>query len=260
MPPAFDDGVIIGKGRLDGSDVLIAAQEGRFMGGTFAEISGAKILGLLRGARTNVAGKGPETIILALDSGGVRLQEANAGEMAVSEIIRAIVEARMHGISVIALVGGRAGAFGGAGLIAATCSHIVISRHGRIGVSGPEVIETNKGVEEFDSRDKALVWRITGGRTRVLCGGADLYVCDDIAAFRATTIALQSAQRRKLTPDTLLREQKRLEQRLAENGSARDAPEIWKKRNIPDPEHIADLAEGDFITLHEKTGVHHDAR
>ena len=41
LPAAFDDGVIIGRGSLDGEPVLVAAQEGQFMGGTFAEVSGA---------------------------------------------------------------------------------------------------------------------------------------------------------------------------------------------------------------------------
>jgi phosphoribosyl-dephospho-CoA transferase len=45
------------------------------------------------------------------------------------------------------------------------CSRFIVSQHARIGVSGPEVIETNKGVEEFDSTDRGLVWRITGGRS-----------------------------------------------------------------------------------------------
>jgi acetyl-CoA carboxylase beta subunit len=40
IPSAFDDGVIIGRGKLGGKDVLVAAQEGQFMGGTFAEVSG----------------------------------------------------------------------------------------------------------------------------------------------------------------------------------------------------------------------------
>ena len=106
----------------------------------------------------------PQTVLLLLDSGGVRLQEANAGELAVAELMRAIVQARCTGVAAIALVGGKSGAFGGAGLTAATCSRIVISEQGRIGVSGPEVIETNKAVEEFDAQDKALVWSTDGGK------------------------------------------------------------------------------------------------
>ena len=95
------------------------------------------MVGLVRAARDH---KGlPQTVLLLMDSGGVRLQEANAGELAVAELMRAIVQARSAGVAVIALVGGRAGAFGGAGLTTATCSRVVVSGQGRIAVSGPEV-------------------------------------------------------------------------------------------------------------------------
>jgi malonate decarboxylase beta subunit len=95
LPSAFDDGVIIGRGKLDGKDVFVAAQEGQFMGGTFAEVSGAKMVGLIRAARDHK--NLPQTILLLLDSGGVRLQEANAGELVVAELMRAIVQARRRG-------------------------------------------------------------------------------------------------------------------------------------------------------------------
>ena len=86
LPTAFDDGVVIGEAALDGLPVLVAAQEGGFMGGAVGEVQGAKIVGLLERARdARVAG-----VVLLLESGGVRLQEANAGLIAVSEIIRAI--------------------------------------------------------------------------------------------------------------------------------------------------------------------------
>ena len=119
LPSAFDDGVVIGRGALDGKPVLVAAQEGQFMGGTFAEVSGAKMVGLLRAARDHK--DLPQTVLLLLDSGGVRLQEANAGELAVAELMRAIVQARCAGVAVIALIGGRAGAFGGAEIGRASC-------------------------------------------------------------------------------------------------------------------------------------------
>ena len=51
LPEQFDDGMIVGYGRLGGKPVLVAAQEGRFMGGAFGEIHGAKLTGLLRAAR-----------------------------------------------------------------------------------------------------------------------------------------------------------------------------------------------------------------
>src|SRR5262249_16836120 len=169
---------------------FVAAQEGRFLGGAFGEVHGAKLVGLLRAARDGAAHGHPRAVLLLLDTGGVRLQEANAGELAISEIIHALVEVRSTGIPVLALVGGRAGAFGGGGIVTACCSRIIASQHVRVSVSGPEVIETNKGVEEFDSRDRALVWRICGARTRYLCGGVDRYAKGRMQDFRDAAIAL----------------------------------------------------------------------
>ncbi len=259
LPVAFDDGMIVGSGRLAGDRVFVAAQEGRFMGGTFGEIAGAKLTGLLRAARAMQDVGGPAAVLLLLDSGGVRLQEANAGEIAISEIIRAILEARAAGVAVIALVGGRAGTFGGAGLIAACCSHVVVSEQARISVTGPEVIETNKGVEEFDSRDRAMVWRITGGRTRALLGIADRYVPDRIACFREAASDLAH----RTTPfdlPTLDAEQRRLEQRLQAHGGCRDSIGIWSAMGIAEPDRVADLSDDAFADLLAARGSSHDAR
>ena len=255
---AFDDGIIVGRGHLDGQEVFVAAQEGRFLGGAFGEVHGAKLVGLLRAARADAGRGGPRAVLLLLDTGGVRLQEANAGELAISEIIRAILEVRSAGIPVLALVGGRAGAFGG-GIVSACCSRIVVSEHARVSVSGPEVIETNKGVEEFDSKDRALVWRICGARTRYLTGGADRYVKGRIEDFREAAIALiPHAPPFELT--TLKAEQQRLAERLQHFGDCRDAPEIWRKAGLPEPERITEIPDDAFLAIHRPKGADHDAR
>ena len=258
LPAAFDDGVIVGRGTLDGADILLAAQEGQFMGGTFAEVSGAKLVGLFRAARDNA--ELPRKIVLLMDSGGVRLQEANAGELAVAEVMRAICEVRSAGVTVVALVGGKAGAFGGAGLTAATCSRIVISEEGRTGVTGPEVIETNKGVEEFDSADKALVWATMGGKTRRLIGGADLYTKDTMSGFREAAIAaLNDAPAFDLA--TMQAEQKRLKKRLKHFGDCAEAADIWKELGIKDTVAVRDMGDDAFLELAEKyAGSDHEAR
>ena len=219
----FDDGLIIGLGKLDGTDVYLAAQEGRFMGGSFGEVHGAKLVGLLRTACDQASKGGPRAVLLALDTGGVRLQEANLRELAISEVINAILEARIAGVNVIALIGGSSGAFGGGGITTASCSCMAISEQGRINVSGPEVIENNKGVEEFDSKDRALVWRVTGGRTRTLLGGADEYVDDESSSFRNGAIALLK-RASSFDLQALQAEQKRLENRLQKFGCARTLP------------------------------------
>jgi len=258
LPMAFDDGVVVGRATLDGKPVLVAAQEGQFMGGTFGEVSGAKLVGLVRAARDDK--DLPQTILLLLDSGGVRLQEANAGELAVAEFMRAIVQARCEGVAVIALVGGKSGAFGGAGLTVGVCSRVVVSEQGRIGVSGPEVIETNKGVEEYDSRDKALVWSVCGGKNRRLIGMADAFTEDTMEGFRAAAIE-QMALAKPLDLATLQAEQVRLTERLDRFSACEDAVSIWKAMGIEHPEAIAAMDTAPFVQLvsHMKD-TDHDAR
>jgi malonate decarboxylase beta subunit len=256
---AFDDGIVVGSGKLAGVSVFIAAQEGRFLGGAFGEVHGAKLVGLLRAAH-DLAGKGgPRAVLLLLDTGGVRLQEANAGELSISETINAIIAARLADVAVVALIGGRSGAFGGGGIVTACCSRVIVSQHARIGVSGPEVIETNKGVEEFDSKDRALVWRVDGGRTRALLGGADAYVRDSIQDFRAAAIEMIS-KAPPFTAATLAAEQRRLADRLERYGACRDAPEIWRKAGVPEPDRIADMSDDAFLAAPRPPGANHDAR
>ena len=241
LPEQFDDGIVIGRGRLDGASVLLAVQEGRFMGGAFGEIHGAKLTGLLRAAR-----KLKEDVLILFDTGGVRLQEANAGELAIAEIMRAVIEARRAGVSVIGLIGGRAGCYGGGSLIAGACSRLIVSEQGRISVSGPEVIETNKGIEEFDSRDRALVWRTMGGKHRYLIGGADAFVDDEALAFREAAIDALGIKR-GCNAETLEAEQKRLELRLRRFGEAEDAVEIWQALGIDNPTDVPALPTGAFL-------------
>ena len=73
------------------------------MGGAFGEVHGAKLTGLLRAARDIKS----IPVLILFDTGGVRLQEANAGELAIAEIMRAMMEARTAGVKVIGLIGGR---------------------------------------------------------------------------------------------------------------------------------------------------------
>ena len=256
LPEQFDDGMIVGHGRLEGTRVLMAAQEGRFMGGAFGEIHGAKLTGLLRASREIRS----IPVLILFDTGGVRLQEANAGEIAISEIMRALVDARLAGVPVVGLIGGRAGCYGGGGLIAGCCSALAVSEQGRISVSGPEVIETNRGVEEFDSKDRALVWRTMGGKHRRLIGGAEILVDDTMASFReAATHLIKRAP--SLDAVTLEAEQSRLEQRLERFGRCEDARDIWVSLGAADARLLPDMAYGDFVVLADRLEKpHHDAR
>jgi malonate decarboxylase beta subunit len=213
VPCAFDDGVVIGQGRLSGRVVFAASQEGQFMGGGVGEVHGAKLTGLLKRALRDR----PSAVVLLAESGGVRLHEANAGLIAVSEVMRAVLDVRAAGIPVVTLIGGANGCFGGMGIVARCTDRVVMSEIGRLSMSGPEVIEASHGVEEFDSRDRALVWRTTGGKHRFLAGDCDELVDDDMQAFREAAIAQASRAdaSRGSTLESLENEHSTLSQRLA---------------------------------------------
>ena len=248
IPGAFDDGVVVGSGQLAGRPVLFAAQEGQFMGGAVGEIHGAKIVGLLRRA----VREKPAAVLFLIDSGGVRLHEANAGLIAISEIMRAVLAARAAGVPVLALVGGSCGAFGGMGIVAKLCSAILISEEGRLALSGPEVIETVAGVEEFDSKDRSLVWRVTGGKHRYLMGDCAGLVEDDLAAFRQGAIDFL-AQWQEPAPSVakLRATQKILENRLATYATYRDGLQVWAALGIARPEAVPLLDRDELVALKE---------
>src|SRR5262249_27696985 len=152
--------------------------------------------------------------------------EANAGELAIAEIMRAVIEARTAGVKVIGLVGGRSGCYGGGGLIAGCCSALAGSGQGRIAVSGPEGIETNRGVEEFDSRDRALVWRTMGGKNRRILGAADVFTDDTVQGFADAALELLGLIS-AFDLEKLKAEQMRLAGRLRSFGTCLDAVDIW---------------------------------
>jgi malonate decarboxylase beta subunit len=242
LPAAFDDGVVVGEGALDHKRVLVAAEEGQFLGGTVGEVHGAKITGLLRRALRIT----PAAVLLVLESGGVRLQEANAGLIGVSEVMRSLLSVRAAGIPVLVAIGGQYGCFGGMGIVASCADAVVMSEEGRLGLSGPEVIETARGVEEFDARDRALVWRTVGAKHRYLLGDCDLLVADDLGEFRTAFLGFL-AMNHSLGREEIEREQRLLERRLEAFGDCHDAVEIWKRLGMDEPEKIPEATTAHFL-------------
>jgi malonate decarboxylase beta subunit len=107
-------------------------------------------------------------------------------------------------------------------------------------MSGPEVIEASHGVEEFDSRDRALVWRTTGGKHRYLVGDADQIVDDDVQAFRDAALRAIDGGR-PLTLAALQAEQALLAQRLQDGAGSDDAVALWRQLGIAQAARVPDL-------------------
>lgn len=245
IPGSFDDGVIIGQASINQHAVHIIAQEGQFMGGAVGEIHGAKVVGLLLKAIQDQA----KAVIFLVDSGGVRLHEANAGLIAISEIMRAMLKVRNAGIPIITVIGGTCGAFGGMGISACLSSHIIMSEEGRLALSGPEVIETVKGVEEFDAKDRALVWRVTGGKTRYLLDHIQTLVEDDTDQMIEQISAVLTQAPQPLSLDHLKQQQQKLETQYQQWFGHKDTLEIWEAMHIPEPERISMLSAAEVSKL-----------
>ena len=178
-----DDGVVVARGLLAGQPTVVLAVEGAFQGGSMGEIGGAKIAGALELAvRDNERGV-PTQAVIVFETGGVRLQEANLGLAAIAEIQSGIVALRRHR-PVVGVSAGTVGCYGGMSIAAGLCSYLVMTREARLGLNGPQVIEQEAGVAEFDSRQRALIWGLTGGEQRGATHLADACVDDDTAAVR----------------------------------------------------------------------------
>jgi len=187
--PQADDGVVIAKGTIEGKPVVICAIEGGFQGGSMGEVGGAKMAGALELAAEDNRKGIPTAAVLLLETGGVRLQEANLGLAAIADIHAAIVDLRRYQ-PVIGVVAGSVGCFGGMSIAAALCSYLVVTQEARLGLNGPQVIEQEAGIEEYDSRDRPFIWSLTGGEQRFASGLVDAFVADDISAIQQQVHAL----------------------------------------------------------------------
>ena len=247
IPVSFDDGVVIGKARIGGKQVYIAAQVGQFVGGAVGEIHGAKLTGLFKAAARDRV-----PCVLLIESGGVRLHEGSAGEIAIAETMRAIFECRAKKVTTIAMIGSDIGAYGGMGILSTCCDFRVMSEHGRLGISGPIVIEKWMGKKAYDSSNRALVWKTSGGKTKYLLGDADALVHDGAEAIR-DAIAKLLGKSSAITLKSVKTRQKELERRLKRFGETADPDAVWKGMGVRDIE-AASLASGPEFAAMAKRG------
>ncbi len=182
--PQADDGMVVAKGTINGQPAVVVAIEGAFQGGSMGEVSGAKMAAALELAAEDNRNGIPTQAVLCLETGGVRLQEANLGLAAIADIHAAIVDLRRY-TPVIGIVAGTVGCFGGMSIAAALCSYLIVTREARLGLNGPQVIEQEAGIAEYDSRDRPFIWSMTGGEVRYESGLVDALVGDGVNAVKA---------------------------------------------------------------------------
>ncbi|WP_456308995.1 biotin-independent malonate decarboxylase subunit beta [Serratia proteamaculans] len=175
--PQSDDGMVVAKGTIDGQPAVVIAIEGAFQGGSMGEVSGAKMAAALELAAEDNRKGIPTRAVLCLETGGVRLQEANLGLAAIADIHAAIVDLRRY-TPVVGIIAGTVGCFGGMSIAAGLCSYLIVTREARLGLNGPQVIEQEAGIDEYDSRDRPFIWSMTGGEVRARSGLVEAIVAD----------------------------------------------------------------------------------
>lgn len=177
--PQADDGMVVAKGMVEERPTVVIAIDGAFQGGSMGEVSGAKMAGALELAAEEARAGRPVQAVVCLETGGVRLQEANLGLAAIADIHAAIVDLRRY-VPVIGVIAGTVGCFGGMSIAAGLCSYLIVTREARLGLNGPQVIEQEAGLAEYDSRNKPFIWQMTGGEIRARIGLADQLADDDV--------------------------------------------------------------------------------
>ena len=185
--PESDDGIILMKGQIKGLDSVVISMEGAFQGGGIGEVGGAKIVAALEQTLKDNQNGHKEYPIIVFDTGGVRLQEANYGLLSISEIQNMIIALKKY-VPVIGVVPGRVGAFGGMSITSAMMSYLIATDEARVALNGPEVIEQEAGVREFDSSDKNLIWNTLGTKQRAATGLVDEIVDDDVDLIKDSIV------------------------------------------------------------------------
>lgn len=257
----FDDGIVTGVGLIGKKPVFVASQEGFFIGGAVGEVHGAKLANLVRLARSSydrMIADDPElpeekrpAVVISFDTGGVRLHEANAGLLAHAEVIDQFQDCKGK-VPILALIGGRVGCFGGMGFVAAAADAVIMSQFGRLGLTGPEVIEEEMGKDEFDASDRALVYRTTGGRHKYIMGDCNRLVTDSIGAFRAAVQQLLAEPYEEIaalcTIGSLAKVEAQLEWvALCAELTPQDSIDVWRHAGNPAPDELVDMPLDVFL-------------
>lgn len=258
---AFDDGMVTGVGKIGKHPIFVISQEGKFIGGAIGEVNGAKMVGTFQLAldayqkmmemhADDIDSYRP-FVVISFETGGVRLHEANAGLLAHAEVMDMIQQTKGK-VPVVSLIGSKVGCFGGMGFVAAATDVIVMSAEGRLGLTGPEVIEQEIGKEEFDASDKSLISRTTGGKHKYIMQDCNILVENTVEAFRKALCDLteetydEICSYRRIGNLGLVREQMALVKTISEL-APKDSKDVWRFYGNENAEEIPDLSTEEFL-------------
>ncbi|SHJ97808.1 malonate decarboxylase beta subunit [Malonomonas rubra DSM 5091] len=257
----YDDGLVAGVGKIGKKPIFVISQEGRFIGGSIGEVSGAKMVKTIQLASDlyeEMVSEKPDlpeemrpAVVISFETGGVRLHEANAGLLAHAEVMDQIQNCRGR-VPIISLIGSRVGCFGGMGFVAAATDVIIMSQFGRLGLTGPEVIEQEMGKDEFDASDRALVYRTTGGKHKYIIGDCNYLAADSIRSFRETTTAVLQKPMEEIETFRRIGSMEKIKEqielvKLSVSLKPKDSMDVWAHAGNENPESLINMTLDEFL-------------
>ena len=129
-----------------------------------------------------------------------------------------------------------------------------MNEEGRIGLTGPEVIEQEMGKDEFDASNKALVYRTTGAKHKYIIQDCNYLVEDVIGDFHNTLAEVADrlwTQSKKCVVSVLLKlvqEQQGLV-KLVGDMQPKDSMDPWKYFGNEDPATLPEMTTAEFLKV-----------
>ncbi|MGI5229598.1 acetyl-CoA carboxylase carboxyltransferase subunit alpha [Actinoallomurus sp. CA-142502] len=214
------EAVLAVRGRLDGTPVVLAVMDFRFLGGSLGSAVGEQIT---NAAETSLADGVP--LVLVTASGGARMQEGALSLMQMVKTSQALARLNEAGILTISLVTDPT--YGGVAASFATLADVIIAEPGaRLGFAGPRVIKQTIGVELPDGFQTAEFLLAHGLVDEVQRRGA-------LRGTLARLLAAASGRRREAAPPE------------DDGGSAARTPEALIRR----PDRLAERSAWEIVQL-----------
>jgi hypothetical protein len=173
--------LIAGNGTVGGREVTVIATDRHVAGGSLGVVEAQALSMLLE--QSHAAAR---PFILCLDSAGARLDEGLAALGAFRQLYRHMLDLRLAGLPMLGLIG--RDCFGGASMLAATCSKRVYNESSRLAMSGPAVIQALGGPSELDATDAAAIVALMGGAARARLAPTDRLCDDSFDAYHRATL------------------------------------------------------------------------
>lgn len=188
--------LLLARGRVSGAPVALVVTDGHVRGGTIGTEEAAALAQFLRTPPRagNLTGERQELLVLALDTGGVRVEEGPRALAATSAVGVLLAERSLTGPPILGIVSGPRGCFGALSVMAALPDRLLMTIGSHWGLTGPKLFAAVR-----PGASEAAGFAATSAAERLQCGDVDELVEDRPEVVREAVcrsiVQLQGCQR-----------------------------------------------------------------